>query len=1014
MNARPHHDPEHLRQVNALLEVALSLESTERDAWLQTLPPEQQPFVPLLASLLARASVETDRFMQSPIGLALEGIPDFEVEEDRPGDEVGPYRLIRELGAGGMATVWLAERTDGLLQRRVALKLPREGWSSGLALRMAREREILGTLAHAHIARLYDAGVTTAGRPWMAMECIDGVAIDLYCTAHALPVRERLQLFVQVIEAVAHAHARLIAHRDLKPSNILVTPQGEVRLLDFGVAKLLACDADTNDPRHGTNITQRNGRAMTPDYASPEQIAGRPVTVATDLYSLGVVLYELVSGQRPYRLDRQSAAALEEAILAADVPLASTRVAADRLLARELRGDVDTILVKALQKDPAQRYTSAEAFAADLHRHLRGEPVLARPASRRYRAAKFMRRNRLAIGAAGAVTASLVIGAGVALWQAQQARVEAARAEQVKEFIASVLKQASSRDGKGGDVTASELLLAASQRIERELAGNPRAAAELGVIVGQGFFSLNEAKLGEATLRAAVARSERAFGKHHAIALMGKALYVESLGYEDIDRAERLLGELVPDALGGLPATAEAAVFALRGQSFVFVLRGRRDESLAAARRAVAIGEQYLGRQHKDTVRAMFVLANSHAVFGERGQELEVATEAWNRARAAFGAVRPHMFLTSAERRYGEALIDNDRPAEAAAVLARVVADVRALDLPDGWLVHRAAQMLATAEAQTGRLDTALPQLRDAVALQARLSPKDADDRLAYGRELCRSLLAARRLDEALALDRTLEAVARARDDAAASARPGRRLGGQPNDASQGLARDIIRAQLLALNGDFETALRLATGAAERAGVQHAELRAQAWTAAALAARLQSRPAEALAFARRAFDDPKRAGFGLKTQADAAAAAGQAWLDLDDPARAEQALRQSHDLFRRGQVELSARTADMAIGLARVHLRAGRAAEAEALLRPLVETWAKLNAGSAWHGEALHWLARAEAAQGRNQAALAHRAAAATMLRGSPLALHRQLAEADAAVGQRIEANTSSGVIVKR
>jgi eukaryotic-like serine/threonine-protein kinase len=997
MNARIPSDPDHLRNVNALLEVALALEADERDAWLQTLPPAQQPFVPLLTSLLARASVETDRFMQSPIGLALEGLGDFADEQDRAGDHVGPYRLIRELGAGGMATVWLAERSDGVLHRQVALKLPHEGWTAGQAQRMARERDILGTLEHPRIARLYDAGVTAEGRPWMAMECVDGVAIDAYCKGHELDVHQRLRLFVQVIDAVAHAHARLIVHRDLKPSNILVTPQGEVRLLDFGVAKLLAAGPDASGLSLDANITQRAGRVMTPDYASPEQIAGKPVTVATDLYSLGVVLYELLTGQRPYRLDRQSAAALEEAILAADVPLASARVPHDKALQRRLRGDLDTILAKALQKDPAQRYTSAEAFAADLQRHLDGEPVLAQPASRRYRAAKFMRRHRLAIAAAGAVTVSIVSGAGVALWQAQQAQIEAARAEQVKEFIASVLKQAAPRDGKGGTVTASDLLLAASQRIERELAGNPRAAAELGVIVGQGFFSLNEAKRGEATLRAAVARAEQAFGKRHPIALMGKALFVESLGYEDIDVAERLLGELVPDALGGLPATAEAAVFALRGQSFMFMLQGRHDESLSAAHQAIELGERYLGRQHTDTVRAMFVLANSHAVFGEHAEQLAVATEAWNRGRAAFGAVRPHMFLTSTERRYGEALIDNDRPADAAVVLARVVEDLRALDLPDGWLVHRAALMLATAEAEAGRLDVAVPHLRDAVALQARMSPRDADDRLAYGRQLGQSLLAARHLDEALGLDRMLEAVARERDEkATVAARPGRRLGGQPSDELQSVARAVIRSQLLALSGDADGATRIATEAAERAGDKHADLRAQAWIAAALSARLQARPADALALAKRVQGDAQYASFGLKTQADAAAAAGNAWLDLGEHALAEQALLQSRALFQRGQVEPSVRMADTLIGLARVHLHAGRNSQAEALLLPLAGAWAKTNLGSAWHGEALHWLARAEAAQGKTEAALAHRHAAAAMLNGSALPAIRQLASSGA------------------
>ena len=982
--------------MNALLEVALSLEAGERGAWLQTLPPEQQSFVPQLAALLERASVETDRFMQSPIELALEGLAEFDTEEDQAGDMVGPYRLISELGSGGMATVWLAERADGVLHRQVALKLPREGWSRGLAQRMARERDILGALEHPHIARLYDAGVTLQGRPWMAMECIAGARIDVYCQAEQLDVQQRLRLFLQVLGAVAHAHARLIVHRDLKPSNILVTPEGDVRLLDFGVAKLLTFGPHAPDLSLDDDITQCSGRVMTPDYASPEQIAGKPVTVATDLYSLGVVLYELVSGQRPYRLERKSAAALEEAILAADVPLPSARVQGDKALVRQLRGDVDTMLVKALQKDPAQRYTSAEAFAADLHRHLEGRPVLAQPTSRRYRSAKFVRRNRLALAAATVVTAAIVGGAGVALWQAQSARAEAARAEQVKEFIASILRQATQREGVGGVVTAADLLLAASQRIERELASNPRAAAELGVIVGQGFFSLGEPKLGEATLRAAVARAELAFGKLHPIALMGKALFVESLGYDDIGLADKMLGQLVPDTLAGLPATAEPAVFALRGQSFVFSQLGRHDESLAAARRAIAIGEQYLGRQHKDTIRALAVLSNSHAVFGERGEQLQVATDALNRARAAFGAARPHTIVASMERRYGEALLNNDRPADAVEVLARVVEDQRLLEVSEGWRVHRAWLMLGIAQAQAGRLGEALPRMREAVALQARLSPNDVDDQLSYGRQLCQSLLAVRRIDEGLALDKRLAAVALAGvAESSLPGRPGRRLTPQPGDEGLTLAQDIVRSQLLALNGDVDPAQRIAETSAERAGDRHRELRAQAWTAAALSARLQSRPAEALALATRARTDPEQSSFSLAVQAAAASEAGNAWLDLGDYVLGEQALLQSRALLAQGQVEPSVRMADTLIGLARVHLHAGRGEQAEALLLPLADAWAKLNAGSAWHGEAVHWLARAEAAQGKAAAALGHREAAAAMLENSALPALQKLASTD-------------------
>jgi serine/threonine-protein kinase len=468
-------DSDRLRRINALLETALALPADERDRWLRTLPPEQQSFVPLLGAMLARAAVETDNFMQRPVAVTADAVLGHDAPVDQAGDEVGPYRLIRELGAGGMATVWLAERADGLLNRQVALKLPRSGWALGLAQRMARERDILGALQHPLIARLYDAGVTASGRPWMAMECVSGQTIDAHCREQQLDVPQRLRLFLQIADAVAHAHARLIVHRDLKPSNILVTQEGDVRLLDFGVAKLLEDDALT------PNLTQLMGRAVTPDYASPEQVACKPVTVATDVYSLGVVLYELLTGQRPYELGRPTAAALEEAILSADVPLASTRVGVDHKLARQLRGDLDTVLAKALKKDPEQRYASVESFAADVQRHLDGEPVLARPDSRWYRAGKLLHRHALPLGAAAAVVLALAMGLSAAIWQAHEAmhqsaiaRARAQQAQASTDFTLMVLSEGMRADEA---LTLDQLMQRSEAMAEHEYNGNPTERA---------------------------------------------------------------------------------------------------------------------------------------------------------------------------------------------------------------------------------------------------------------------------------------------------------------------------------------------------------------------------------------------------------------------------------------------------------------------------------------------------------------------------------------------------------
>ena len=966
MSAASPPDPERLRSVNALLEVALDLDDRERSHWLDNLPPEHRPLAPLLKTLLARGSVETDTFMREPVGLWM---GEAEPLVNQAGDLIGPYRLVHELGAGGMATVWLAERDDGVLNRQVALKLPRAGWGLGLAQRMARERDILGALEHPHIARLYDAGVTEDGRPWMAMERVSGVPIDQYCREHALGVHDRLRLFLQVTDAVAHAHARLVVHRDLKPSNILVTPEGAVRLLDFGVAKLL------EEPAGATSLTQLLGRAVTPDYASPEQVAGKPVTVATDVYSLGVVLYELLTGQRPYRLGRQSAAALEEAILAADVPLASSRIQTPPALARQLRGDIDTMLAKALNKKPALRYGSVESFAADLQRHLDGEPVLAQPPSRSYRVGKFVRRHRLLLASASAVTASIFIGLGAALWQAREARLEAARAEQVKEFIASIFKQTTPREG--GVVTASEMLAAASRRIERELADNPRAAAELGVIVGEGFYSLGEVRKGAPTLRAAVERAERVHGRRHPITLHGKALLVVALNFEEPATSDRLLAELVPDTLAGLPGTAEDAVFALRAQAVALANQNRAAASYASLQQAIEIGERHLGSHHRDTIRAHGLLSSMYGRFGERHQQLKAAATAMTRAQTAFGAVRPHATLTSVERWYAEALTDNSRPAEALPILAQVLKDQRALDAGETPRVLWAARQLAVTTASAGRLAQALPLMREAVALEERVNPQDSQERAMYGHTLADVLSLARLSREALAEDSRIQRL---------------QLPEFTEPAAWAIARDIRRAHNQAMLGEPGAAAQIAATASERAGDQHPQLRAEAWIASALNARLQGQASVALEFAQRVHGDPALERFEPHVHALAATELGLAWLQLGDPVKGGQALRRARQLFEQAQVEPGARTADVTVGLARLALQERRAQDAESSLQPLVSAWEGINPGSVWHGEALLWLSRAEAASGKVQAARAHRQQALAMLKTSDLPALRQLA----------------------
>ena len=511
-----------LPRLNELLELVLEVPVENRLAWLAALTPVDQALLPMLRKMLDTARIERDTFMDRPLDLHAAGFGFVELRADTAGDLVGPYQLVREVGSGGMGTVWLADRVDGSLCRRVALKLPRVGWVPGLAQRMERERDILAALEHPNIARLYDAGITAAARQWLAMEYVPGLPVDAYCVAHGLSIEQRLRLFLQVADAVTYAHSRLIVHRDLKPSNILVTDRGDVRLLDFGIAKVLAANSV------GDDLTQIVGPAVTPDYASPEQIFGQPLTVATDVYSLGVVLYELVTGARPYRLGDAHGGALKRAVLCAATPLASSRIASNRAFAKQLRGDIDNILVKALRKRPEQRYASVESMAADITRHLQREPVLAQPQGYGYRLKKALWRHRGPVTATAAVMLSLVIGLGLAAWQAGEAQSQSRlaqaslkRAELAMDFATIVLSESVFHDEprvSDGDFSSWQLCYEqnklAEQLLTRTLSTLPAHLDRLPLESKRCQRALTCARLGK--IVEDIAQLDRVIAKFHA------------------------------------------------------------------------------------------------------------------------------------------------------------------------------------------------------------------------------------------------------------------------------------------------------------------------------------------------------------------------------------------------------------------------------------------------------------------------------------------------------------------
>jgi serine/threonine-protein kinase len=481
-----------LAALSALLDRALELPDGERTRWIGSLPPEHGQLRPRLERMLSasRPGV-TSRFLETipkvhsgsvdeHAAFEHAGAPD---ERMPPSAEAGPYRIARKIADGGMGTVWLAYRTDVMVNRPVALKLPRRAFHSGqLAARIAEEREILAALNHPNIARLYDAGIAAGGQPYLALEYVEGRPIDEFVAARKQTIPARLRLFLLVARAVAHAHGRLVVHRDLKPSNIMVTEEGDVKLLDFGIAKLL------DDGRFaGGGNAESSARLLTPDYASPEQLAGEPLGVATDVYSSGIVLYELLTGTRP-SLDERLAAGRRPGGRAQPGVRPPSTVARDPATRRALLGDLDAIVLKAIAERPEERYATIGLLADDIDRYLQHQPVLARRATLRYRAAKYIARNTVAVAAAVAVLAATLAGTGLAAWQAHVALREKAHAVEVRDFLTTLFRDASPYNSGQRAMSALDWLKHARARVDRGLEKRPALRVEMLNIVGASLF----------------------------------------------------------------------------------------------------------------------------------------------------------------------------------------------------------------------------------------------------------------------------------------------------------------------------------------------------------------------------------------------------------------------------------------------------------------------------------------------------------------------------------------------
>ena len=631
--------PERWQQAQDLFHQALDLDPEERAAFLQKVCPDASLRAEVQALLDADAAPPSifdtaqERTQTLPTDVqALSAGSDRAAGVSPIGRHIGPYRLVREIGRGGMGTVYLARRTD--IDNDVALKLVRGSLAAPETVeRFLRERRVLARLKHPNIGRLLDAGMTEEQTPYFVMEYIEGVPLTKYCDQRRLTISKRLALFQRVCQAVHYAHQNLIIHRDLKPANILVTSDGQVKLLDFGIAKLIEEDDDE------AGLTRTGMRLMTPEYAAPEQVRGEAATTATDLYALGVLLYELMTGHRPYELRGRSLGEIERIICEEEParPSAAARRYADYMAAgssgeapsseairavrtrnsdrlrRRLEGDLDVICLKALSKEPSRRYASAEALWEDISRHLTGLPVGARASTVRYRVRKFVQRHRMGVlvTAVFVVAAAVLVG-GFTLRLAEErdvARTEAEKAEQVSSFLMGLFEASDPSEALGDTLTAYELLERGVARAEA-LAEEPVVQAQMLSVMGQVYQSLGDYEKAGPLLERALALRRDVVGDEHvdvatslknlAYLLRQKGDYTaaEPLSREALAIYRKLLGDEHPDLAASL-------------NNLAALLRRKGDYAAAEPlfREALSMRRKLLGNEHPHVATSLNNLA---------------------------------------------------------------------------------------------------------------------------------------------------------------------------------------------------------------------------------------------------------------------------------------------------------------------------------------------------------------------------------------------------------------------
>lgn len=682
---------ERWERVQELFSRAVELPASERDAFIVKETGSDAELRKELVELLACDNGSSTGPLTQALGAALDA-----TTRDRRkallGRKVGNYKLVSVLGHGGTGTVYLGERADRQYSAQVAIKIVDSATVQGeLGLRFRAERQILATLNHTNIARLLDAGETEEGQPYLVMEYVHGEPLDRYCDRHQLDLRGRLQLFLEICSAVQYAHQNLVVHRDLKPANILVTSEGAPKLLDFGIAKLL----DTGEAAAALALTRMNDRLLTPEYASPEQILGRPVTTASDVYALGVVLYELLTGLRPYtvpgsasqlELERticisdpqRPSAAVHRAIESGPIEgqsemlaIATARgVTADKLH-RRLAGDIDAIVMRALRKEPQHRYGSVEQFVADVRRYLTREPVHARQGTWFYYSQRFIRRHAFGVSAAGAFVVFVTAFAIAMSVQTQRvaaerdrAAQEGKRAETVSEFMLQIFDASQPQTSLGRVVSAREILDEAGRRIRGDLRQHPEVRARLLEAIGRAYRRLNLNETAVTYLEDALHIRRQlgdTDGTEIGSVLIELAIALRSIN--DLQRADGVLRQALAISRQHRTERSETYAKLLLNLGRVQLLSGELTPARENFKQSLGLFRELLGNSSVEVGSALVDLSNAYMW----SDDLPAAERAIQQAVAIFAATRPaaHPERVLAEARLGEVLLLQGRISEA-------------------------------------------------------------------------------------------------------------------------------------------------------------------------------------------------------------------------------------------------------------------------------------------------------------------------------------------------------------